>query len=158
MSNKLKNLDDIAKALFIVNRHAKTAPNPRRLYDLKKQTINKLLKEKQAHKVGLHFSDHPKYSRQHSTLLVKVSDYYFHIPPTKQDFSEVKHLGSVDRDFRNPKPQMGLSQAKKILSHYLGWPFPDNPEPNLKKPASSYYTPSSLGQWERRPRRGQNKY
>ncbi|SDL79372.1 YkyB family protein [Sediminibacillus halophilus] len=157
MSNKTNNLNDIAKALFIVNRHAKTAPNPRPLYDMKKQAINKLLRENHAEKVGLHFSDRPKLSRQHSTLLVKVSDFYFHIPPAKQDFQEVKHLGATDKNFRNPKPQMSLTQAKKILSSYLGWSFPEKKETDRKQP-SSYYTPSSLGQWERKPRRKQKKY
>ncbi|WP_053219834.1 YkyB family protein [Virgibacillus senegalensis] len=156
MSRKTNDLDEIAKALFIVNRHAKTALNPRGLYDMKKQAINKLLQEKQAEKVGLHFSDRPKLSRQHSTLLVKVSNFYFHIPPAKQDFQDVKHLGPTDKNFRNPKPQMSLNTAKKILSGYLGWTYPEKAEPAKRRP-SSYYTPSSLGQWERRPRKKQKR-
>ncbi|MRH41870.1 hypothetical protein GH741_04180 [Aquibacillus halophilus] len=141
--------EHIAKALFIVNRHAKTALNPRYLYNMKKQAIHKLLQENSATKIGLHFSDHPKFSHQHSTLLVKVSNYYFHIPPTKQDFKTMEHLGNVDQNYRNPKPQMSLSQAKKILSRFLNWTYPDPQHTEEKKTYSSYFTPSSLGQLTR---------
>ncbi|MDL4842160.1 YkyB family protein [Aquibacillus rhizosphaerae] len=145
--NESYTIDSIAQALFIVNRHAKTAPNPRQLYNMKKQAITKLLNENRATKVGLHFSDHPKLSHQHSTLLIKVSDYYFHIPPTKDDFKQMKHLGNLDKDYRNPKPQMSLTQAKKILSKLLGWKYPDtNKSDDQKQRYSSYFTPSSLGQ------------
>ncbi|KKE79090.1 hypothetical protein DEJ64_17160 [Bacilli bacterium] len=118
MDQKDDSLKEIAKALFIINRHAKTAPEPKHLYYIKKETINKLLKEKKAIKMGLHFSDHPKLSNQHSTLLVKVDDYYFHIPPTKEDFKGLKHLGSLDQNYRNPQTKMSLSKAKKIVYNY----------------------------------------
>ncbi|WP_226034558.1 YkyB family protein [Aquibacillus saliphilus] len=148
-SNTTNSIENIAKALFIVNRHAKTAPNPRYLYNMKKQAIHKLLQDNSAKKIGLHFSDHPKFSHQHSTLLVKVSNYYFHIPPTKQDFKTMEHLGNLDQNYRNPKPQMSLSQAKKVLSHLLNWPYPDPKKTEEKKTYSSYFTPSSLGQLTR---------
>ena len=42
------SVDELAKALFIVNRHAKTAPNSKFLYTLKHETIKKCyVKEKQ---------------------------------------------------------------------------------------------------------------
>ncbi|MBM7572207.1 YkyB family protein [Aquibacillus albus] len=146
MNQKHKdNINEIAQALFVVNRHAKTAPNPRFLYSMKKQTIHKLLKNNQALKVGLHFSDHPKLSHQHSTVLVKVGEYFFHIPPMKQDFKDLKHLGNVDSNYRNPKPQMSLSQAKKILSNYLDWSL-ETKQHHQKERYPSYFTPSSLGQ------------
>ncbi|WP_077622185.1 YkyB family protein [Sediminibacillus massiliensis] len=151
MVSNQDSINLIAKALYTVNRHAKSAPDPRQLYAMKKQAINKLIKEKQAKKVGLHFSENPRFSRQYSTLLVKVSDYYFHIPPTKSDFKELKHLGNVDKDYRNPKPNISLAQSKKILSKYLGWSNnASNNDWNRSRPSSSYYTPSSLGQWNRR--------
>src|SRR5699024_941504 len=62
----------IAQALYTINRHAKAAPKPQHLYTIKKEAIEKLLKEKKAKKIGLHFSNNPKYSNQHSTLLIKV--------------------------------------------------------------------------------------
>lgn len=142
-----KELHDIAQAIFTVNRHAKTAPEPQHLYFVKKEAINKLLKEQRAKKVGLHFSEHPKYSNQHSTLLVKVADYYFHIPPTREDFKELEHLGSLDKSYRNPQTKMSLSQAKRILYPYINW----KPARKIKKEksyTSTYYTPSSLGKME----------
>lgn len=123
MTSHIKNphlsTNDIAKAVFVVNRHAKVAPDPRHLYTLKKQTIQKLLNEKKAKKIGLHFSENPKKSQQHSTLLVQIGDFYFHIPPEKSDFKNNKHLGHLDQTYRNPKVIMSLSRAKRILYQYL---------------------------------------
>lgn len=143
-------LDELARAIFTINRHAKTAPEPKHLYHIKKESINRLLKEKRAEKIGLHFSNHPKFSNQHSTLLVKVDEYFFHIPPTKDDFKELEHLGELDHNYRNPPTKMSLSQAKKIVYRYIGWQ-PANKKPNMpqrKKYRSSYFTPSSLGKME----------
>jgi hypothetical protein len=138
---------DLAKALFTVNRHAKTAPNPKILYALKKEAIHKLLKEKRATKVGLHFTEQPKFSHQHSTLLIQVEDYYFHIPPSKEDFKMLDHLGKTDQQYRNPKTKMSLSYAKKILYDYVGWNEKNNQTPKQKR-YTSYYTPSSLGKMD----------
>ncbi|WP_106497786.1 YkyB family protein [Lentibacillus sp. Marseille-P4043] len=156
MDNKSIPLGELAKAIYTINRHAKTAPEPQHLYFIKKETIKRLLKEKQAIKVGLHFSDHPKFSNQHSTLLVKVDNYYFHIPPEKQDFKELEHLGKLDQDFRNPRTKMSLSQAKKVIYRYIDWK-PKNESKSRptrrKQYTSSYYTPSSLGKMERTPKK-----
>ncbi|MFB1051589.1 YkyB family protein [Paraliobacillus sp. JSM ZJ581] len=149
---KGEDLNQIAKALFVINRHAKTALNPRELYNLKKQAINELLKNDNAEKVGLHYSDHPKLSHQHSTLLVKVGNYYFHILPNKQDFKDVKHLGNIDKSYRNPKTKMSLTQAKKIICAYLNIDIPKQ-----KRTYSSYYTPSSLGRWNQSYFKGKRK-
>jgi|SRR5690625_98218 len=140
------SVDDIAKAIYTVNRHAKAAPKPQHLYSIKKAAIERLLKEKKAEKIGLHFSNNPKFSNQHSTLLVKVADYYFHLPPTKEDFQNLQHLGSLDQDFRNPRTKMSLSHAKRIIYTYIDWKEPTHS--NKQKRFSSYYTPSSLGQME----------
>jgi hypothetical protein len=145
-------LNDIAKALYTINRHAKTAPNPKHLYAIKKEAINQLLQKKQAQKIGLHFSNHPKLSNQHSTLLVKVGEYYFHIPPTKQDFKELDHLGSLDNNYRNPKAKMSLSQAKRVIYDYIGWKPPKS-QGAKKRYSSAYFTPSSLGKMEWPPRK-----
>ncbi|WP_281975117.1 YkyB family protein [Halobacillus litoralis] len=151
--NQLSNRE-LAESLFIVNRHAKTAPEPKHLYDIKKHTIDKLLTEKRAKKVGLHFSDHPKYSQQHSTLLIEIGGYYFHIPADKQDFQQLKHLGKVDQFYRNPKPKLSLSRAKRTLYQFLNWKQPKKPAHTLQTSAQS----SLLGQptgtpWNQRPRR-----
>ncbi|SFB35369.1 YkyB-like protein [Lentibacillus halodurans] len=141
-------LDELARALFTINRHAKTAPEPKHLYFIKKESINRLLKEKRAEKIGLHFSNHPKYSNQHSTLLVKVDKYFFHIPPTKDDFKKLEHLGELDQNYRNPPTKMSLSQAKKIVYRYINWKPVKKQQPKRKKYRSSYFTPSSLGKME----------
>ncbi|WP_226578222.1 YkyB family protein [Halobacillus litoralis] len=145
-ANHLSNRE-LAESLFIVNRHAKTAPEPKHLYDIKKHTIDKLLKENRAKKVGLHFSDHPKFSQQHSTLLIEIGGFYFHIPANKEDFQELEHLGKVDQSYRNPKPKLSLSRAKRNLYHYLNWKPP-------KKQVHAFQTtaqPSMLGQPTRAP-------
>ncbi|UOQ43228.1 hypothetical protein MUN89_14960 [Halobacillus salinarum] len=146
---------ELAESLFIVNRHAKTAPEPKHLYDIKKHTIEKLLQEDRARKVGLHFSDHPKLSQQHSTLLIEIAGYYFHVPASKKDFDELKHLGRIDHSYRNPKPKLSLSKAKKTLYRYLNWEHPTHQSPrNFATPTQ----PSMLGQrtgspWNQRRKR-----
>ncbi|HLR60140.1 MAG TPA: YkyB family protein [Pseudogracilibacillus sp.] len=138
-----KEIDQLAQAIYSVNRHAKVATRPQHLYTIKKLTIDKLLHEKNATKIGLHFSKNPKNSNQHSTLLIKVSNYYFHLPPKREDFKQLKHLGDLDEDYRNPQTRMSLSYAKKIIYEYIDW---QPKQKKAKKEAPSYYTPSSLGQ------------
>ncbi|SIS38229.1 YkyB family protein [Salimicrobium flavidum] len=130
MKEKTPDLRNIAESLFIVNRHAKTAPDPRQLYELKKQTVSKLIQEKKAKKIGLHYSDRPRLSQQHSILLIEVAGYYFHIPAEKKDFQELKHLGKVDTTYRNPKPKLSLSKSKRILQQYLGKQINTAPRPS----------------------------
>lgn len=147
-------LKEIAKALYTINRHAKTAPEPQHLYYIKKETINRLLKEERALKVGLHFSEHPKLSNQHSTLLVQVEQYYFHILPAKKDFEELEHLGSLDQNYRNPQTKMSLSQAKRVVYRYIDWqPKKEQKVTRKQQYASSYFTPSSLGKMEWPPKK-----
>jgi YkyB-like protein len=151
--NDIVSIQDLAKAIYTVNRHAKTAPEPQHLYFIKKESINRLLREKRAKKIGLHFSDHPKLSNQHSTLLVQVDDYFFHIPPSKEDFQELKHLGSLDQNFRNPQTKMSLSQAKKIIYKYIDFKEVKEEKQKQRKYTSTYYTPSSLGKMEWPPKK-----
>src|SRR5690625_3331613 len=114
-------LKKIAKALYTINRHAKTALEPQHLYHLKKEAIKKLLEENKAKKIGIHYSNHPKLSNQHSTTLVSVDKYFFHIFPEKDDLKNLKHLGKLDDNFRNPKTRMSLSYARKIIYKYIEW-------------------------------------
>src|SRR4051812_37806978 len=93
-------IDNLSQALFIVNRHAKTAPNPKYLYKLKHEALKKLLEEGKAKKLGLHFSKNPRNSKQQSDVLVECGHYTFHIPPTKSDFAELPHLGKLDGSVR----------------------------------------------------------
>lgn len=145
MSQNHDDTKKLAQAIFTINRHAKTALKPQHLYKIKEIAIKKLLTEKRAKKIGLHFAKNVKFSNQYSTLLIKVDDYYFHIPPSKEDFATLEHLGELDENFRNPKTSMGLNYAKKIIYSFINW---KHPKRNHQKRNSLYYTPSSLGKME----------
>lgn len=111
-------LRELAIAIYTVNRHAKTAPDNRPLYQLKKQSIDKLLQSGEAEKVGLHFVENPKFSKQHSTVLVRCGDFLFHTLPEKEDFAKLPHLGEQDMQFRNPQERMSLKAARDLLTAF----------------------------------------
>lgn len=119
-SQPAPSAEQLPQAIFIVNRHAKSATDPKYLYWLKKRAIEKLIQEGKAKKEGLHFSKNPKFSKQQSDVLVQAGDYYFHIPPSKDDFQKLPHLGELNQAYRNPKTHMSLSLAKKLLQQYIG--------------------------------------
>lgn len=108
----------LALAIFTVNKHAKTAPNNQFLYELKREALQKMMDEKRANKLGLHFVQRAQRSKQNSVVVVECGDYFFHTLPTKQDMKQLPHLGSLDSSFRNPKGHMSLSEAKRILCTY----------------------------------------
>lgn len=114
------SLRELAVAIYTINRHAKTAPDNRPLYQLKKVAIEKLLETGGAEKVGLHFVENPKYSKQHSTVLVRCGDFLFHTLPEKEDFAQLPHLGEQDMEFRNPQERMSLKTARHILTDFTG--------------------------------------
>lgn len=114
------SINNLSQAIFAVNRHAKTALDPKFLYGLKKAALKKMIIEKKATKTGLHFSRNPKLSQQQSDVIVECGDYTFHIPPTKEDFTNLPHLGHLDTQFRNPKTRMSLNMAKRLLQEYTG--------------------------------------
>ncbi|MFT8320906.1 MAG: YkyB family protein [Bacillus sp. (in: firmicutes)] len=126
-------VENLSQAIFVVNRHAKTATDPRHLYKLKHDSLKKLMEEGKAKKVGLHFSGNPKNSQQQSDILIECGKYLFHLPPTKKDFQELPHLGSLSNDFRNPKSTISLNQAKKLLIQYTGIKEPDQHDQIRKK-------------------------
>jgi hypothetical protein len=113
-------IENLAQAIFTVNRHAKTAPNPKYLYKLKHEALKKMISEGKAKKVGLHFSQNPKFSQQQSSVLVVCGDYSFHIPPSKNDMKLLPHLGHLNDYVRNPKSRLSLNQAKRLLQSYTG--------------------------------------
>ena len=119
-------IENLSQAIFVVNRHAKTAPNPKFLYKLKHDALQKLLAEGKAKKIGLHFSNNPKYSQQQSDVLVVCGQYSFHLPPSKNDFATLPHLGRLDNNVRNPKSHLSLNEAKKLLMMYTGLKEPNN--------------------------------
>lgn len=126
-------IENLSQALFIVNRHAKTAPNPKFLYKLKHDALQKLLKEGKARKIGLHFSNNPKFSQQQSDVLIVCGDYSFHLPPSKGDFEQLPHLGKLDQNVRNPKARISLNEAKKLLSSYTGTKEDSPKQPQKKR-------------------------
>lgn len=116
-ANKIRQ---IAVAIYTVNRHAKTASNNKELYELKKLSLEKLLRSGEAIKVGLHFVENPKFSKQHSTTLVRCGDFLFHMIPEKEDFQSLPHLGHQDQTSRNPQERMSIRTARKLLTEFLG--------------------------------------
>ncbi|MEH7354617.1 YkyB family protein [Neobacillus drentensis] len=134
-------IENLAQAVFIVNRHAKTAPNPKFLYKLKQESLKKLINEGKARKVGLHFSEHPRNSQQQSDVLVECGRYTFHIPPTKSDFHDLPHLGKLDGSVRNPKAALSLTMAKALLQSYTGISEFENPPSNPQKKQRTYQKP-----------------
>ncbi|KMJ58438.1 hypothetical protein AB685_11160 [Bacillus sp. LL01] len=129
------SIENLSRAIFTVNRHAKTAPDPKFLYTLKRKALEKLITEGKATKKGLHFSRNPKNSRQQSDVLVLAGEYYFHLPPTKEDFTDLPHLGELNDHYRNPKANMSLSVAKNLLQRYTNF----HPTDGLKQPAKRQY-------------------
>jgi hypothetical protein len=131
-------ISNLSQAIFTVNRHAKTAPNPKQLYTLKHEALKKLITEGKAKKVGLHFSQNPRNSQQRSDVLVECDQYTFHIPPIKTDFVELPHLGKLDENIRNPKSSLSLNQAKTLLQSYTGIKEDD---PSFNKSQKTYSKP-----------------
>ncbi|MFS0574430.1 YkyB family protein [Sporosarcina sp. 179-K 3D1 HS] len=127
-----QSVRQLAIAIYVVNRHAKTAPDNRQLYALKKKALEKLISEGFAEKIGLHFVDNPKQSKQHSTVLVQCQDFLFHTVPEKEDFLSLPHLGQQDRNTRNPQERMSLNQARELLTNFLG--LQPEREQKLKRP------------------------
>ena len=118
----IKNMTDeqLASAIYSVNRHAKTATDNKYLYELKRLTIEKMIETGRAKKLGLHFVKNPRFSQQQSSVLVQCADYYFHLLPKKEDFQTLPHLGHLDDNYRNPQRRMSLNQAKQLLCEFTG--------------------------------------
>ncbi len=145
---------ELSQAIFIINKHAKAAPKPKTLYELKQSAIQKMIKEGKARKLGLHFSDNPRNAQQHSDVIIECGDYIFHLPPSKEDIKALPHLGQREHDKRNPKTQMSLSRAKAIIYNYIGKKeSSDNHQQTVKRPIaksrprnhSQIFTSSFLG-------------
>ncbi|MFS0782488.1 YkyB family protein [Bacillus sp. 1P06AnD] len=128
--------EELPQAIFIINKHAKAAPQPKTLYQMKQMAIQKMLKEGKAKKLGLHFSNNPKNAQQQSDVIIQCGKYIFHLPPSKEDIKKLPHLGNRANDKRNPKTYMSLSRAKAIIYNYIG-PM----EKPLDKKAATRYSP-----------------
>ena len=118
--NNNHSIRQLTIAIYTVNRHAKTAPDNKELYELKKKALDKLISNGHATKIGLHFVENPKFSKQHSTTLVSCCDFLFHMIPEKEDFKSLPHLGQQDHASRNPQERMSLRVAKELLAKFIG--------------------------------------
>ena len=126
-------------AIYTVNRHAKTAPDNKELYELKKKALDKLISKGHATKIGLHFVDNPKFSKQHSTTLVRCCDFQFHMIPEKEDFTSLPHLGQQDQTSRNPQERMSVRTARNLLIDFIGVPPKINPKKVSRPPKKSVH-------------------
>jgi hypothetical protein len=118
--SKTLDSETIAKAIFVVNRHSKSALDLRKLYELKKRSLTKLLHEGKAKKVGIHTFE-GKQCVQTAAVLIQVGSYFFHTPPTQEDFRQLNSLGRIDGHHRNPKVTgFSLKKAKAILYSFIG--------------------------------------
>lgn len=112
--------EQLATAIYTVNRHAKTAPDNKPLYELKRLALEKMILDSRAKKIGLHFVKNPRFSKQQSSVLIQCADYFFHTLPKKDDFASLPHLGHLDDSYRNPQRKMSLNTARNVLKDYLG--------------------------------------
>ncbi|MCQ6264720.1 YkyB family protein [Fictibacillus sp. WQ 8-8] len=127
------NTTEIAQAIYILNKHAKNAPE---LYAMKKRAIEKLMKQGKAKKVGLNYSPNPGKALQRLDVLIQVEEYLFHLPSSRGDRKTLEIL-EYDADSRNPKVMMPLKRAKEILEQYAPSPkptVPNKPKPKPKPP------------------------
>jgi len=131
-------------AIYTVNRHAKTAPDNKELYALKKIALDKLISTGHATKVGLHFVENPKFSKQHSTTLVSCCDFLFHMIPEKEDFSSLPHLGHQDQTSRNPQERMSIRAARDLLSRYTDAPQNNTQEKKLVPPKKNVHNATNF--------------
>lgn len=113
-------LDLLVRSIFVMNRTAKTAPDPRYPYALKQTALEKLLADGWAQKVGLHYSPNPRNCRQQVDVLVQILDYGFHLPPTKEDIRTLPHLGLRGEGVRNPHVPIPFNVALFLLVTYTG--------------------------------------
>ncbi|RXZ01506.1 YkyB family protein [Fictibacillus sp. S7] len=125
---------EIAIAIYVINNHAKNAPI---LYSLKYRAIQQLLKEGRAEKIGLQYSPNPGKALRRLDVLVRIEDFFFHQPSTKEDRRTLKVV-ERDSSFRNPKERMSIFRAKQIINAYSP---PKKSSENRKNPLPKQQTP-----------------
>lgn len=143
----------LASALYTINRHVKTASDKKPLYGLKKESLDQLIRLGYASKKGLHFSDNPKQSKQHSTTLVEFGEYLFHLPVAPED-KMLPHLGKLDYTYANPQAKMSLQMAKTELENFLQRKKPtERPKQPITryKPLASTPSPSEYRRSQKNP-------
>lgn len=119
--------DEIAQAIYVVNRRAKTVPDASMLYTLKHDAIKKLVTEKRATRLCVHRF---KRVRQFHSIrdvkvdintvftLVSCGEYIFHYPAERQDIKDLLFQQKII-GIRNPRSEMSYASAKRLLFEYL---------------------------------------
>ena len=119
--------DEIAQAIYVVNRRAKTVPDASMLYALKHDAIKKLVAEQRATRLCVHrfkrvqqFHSIRNLKIDINTIftLVSCGEYIFHYPANHQDIKDLLFQQKID-GIRNPRSEMSYSSAKRILFEYL---------------------------------------
>lgn len=121
------NTNEIAQAIYVINRRAKVAPDSSALYSLKHAAIKKLLSEQRATKLCIHRFKRvhqfhsildSKVDVQTTFILVSCGEYIFHYPAEKQDLKDLQYKKKIV-SIRNPHSELRYSSAKRILLQYL---------------------------------------
>lgn len=119
--------DEIAQAIYVVNRRAKMVPDASMLYALKHEAIKKLVSEQRATRLCVHrfkrvhhfhsIKD-PKIDVNTIFTLVSCGEYIFHYPANQQDIKDLLFQRRII-GIRNPRSEMSYATAKRLLIGYL---------------------------------------
>lgn len=119
--------NEIAQAIYVINRRAKAVPDSSVLYSLKHKAIKKLLSEQRATKLCVHRFKrvHQFHSIRDSIIdittvftLVACGEYIFHYPAEPEDIKNLLFQQKII-GIRNPHSDMSYSSAKRLLLQYL---------------------------------------
>lgn len=119
--------NEIAQAIYVINRRAKVVPDSSVLYSLKHNAIMKLLSEQRATKLCVHRFKRVQqfHSIRDSKIdintiftLVSCGEYIFHYPADPQDIKDLLFQQKII-GIRNPHSEMSYSSAKRLLLQYL---------------------------------------
>lgn len=127
IQRRIFTTDEIAQAIYVVNRRAKIVPDASMLYALKHEAIKKLVTEQRATRLCVH--RFKRVRQLHSIrdakvdintifTLVSCGDYIFHYPAERQDIKDLLFQQKII-GIRNPRSQMNYSTAKRLLIEYL---------------------------------------
>lgn len=119
--------DEIAQAIYVVNRRAKIVTDASILYGLKHDAIKKLVTEQRATRLCVHrFKRVHQFHSIRSTkvdintifTLVSCGEYIFHYPAERQDIKDLLFQQKII-GIRNPCSEMSYASAKRLLIEYL---------------------------------------
>ncbi|WP_099363777.1 YkyB family protein [Fredinandcohnia onubensis] len=118
-------VEQIAQAIQVINRHAKTPKDFPDFYKLKNDAIKLSIKKGYAKKIGLDYYYYPHMGRKEIFTSIQIDRYFFHTTPTDSD---LRNLKMIYRRYRNPNICMSLKEAETVILTFL------NNEKYVKKP------------------------